>query len=313
MAVGITAVSPGTIFTGGMLVTITGSGFQIPFPLPVVNGVLPDAPPTVQVLFDGLAGDDPQVYTTGQLTVIAPAHDPGAVSVTVQNLDVDGNPVSGQVATLSSAVTYARADLSVLADFTRVNQAVIRLLKQQVIENVSMETSVDFSDQQGQPLKIVAVADLPAVTLSPPATKIRYGEYAEDADSNEENIGINFNRRSTFRTVDITWQVKVYDNNKARWLNLIALVHQVLKGNVFLNIDRDPNDPSKGQVEYEFYPTGELNGDDSPNSSDLLVGKGSVTLYGFWFEDIAGFPEQAVVEKGRQADDVIVTDAAFRP
>lgn len=309
----LSSVTPATIFTGGMLVTLAGSNFQTAYPLPQVSGVLPDPLPTVSVLFDGVEGDDVQVYSSDQLTVIAPAHDPGTVSVTVQNLDQNGAPISGEVVTLSSAVTYARADLSVAADFTRVNQTVIRLLKQQVIANVAMETSVDFSDQQGQPLKIVAIANLPAVTLSMPATRIRYGEYAEDADRNEESIGINFNRRSTFRTIDITWQVKIYDNNKGRALNLLALVHQVLKDNTFLTMDRDPSDRSKGQVQYEFYPSGEFNFDDSANNSDLFVAKGSVTLYGFWFEDVASFPEQAVVEKGSQANDVDFTTSVFRP
>ncbi len=309
----LTSVTPAEIFTGGMLVTLSGTNFQTPYPIPESNGVLPDPLPTVQVLFDGVQGDDVQVYSGTKLTVVAPAHDPATVSVTVNNLDQNGDPVPGETFTLPNAVTYKRADLSVSADFTRVNKTLIRLLKQQVIANVSMATSVDYSDQAGNPLKVSAVASVPAVTISPPSTRLRYGEYAEDADRNEENIGVNFNRRSTFRTIDITWQIRIFDDNEIRALNLLALLHQVLKDNVLLSMDRDPADLSKGKVQYELYPNGEFNFADSPNNSNLFVASGAVTLYGYWFEDIASFPEQAVVEKGVQAETIEVTTGAFRP
>ena len=296
-----------------MLVTITGTGFRTPYPLPSSNGVLPEPIPTVQVLFDGAEGDDVQVYSGTQLTVIAPAHDPGLSAVTIQNLDVSGAPISGETVTHASAVTYARADLAVTADFTRVNKALIRLLKQQVIANVVMSTSVDYSDQAAEALKVTAIAVLPCVTVSPPSLRLRYGEYAEDADRNEQTIGTNFFRRSTFRTVDITWKITIFDDNQMRALNLVALIQQVLKDNVTLTMDRDPSDASKGTVDYEFYPTGEFNFADSPNNSDLRVASGNVTLYGFWFEDIASFPESAVVEQGTQATDVVTTLSTFHP
>lgn len=307
----LVSVTPGTIFTGGMLVTLTGTNFKTAYPLPVSNGVLADVPPTVEVLFDGVAGEDVQVYSATMLTTLAPAHDKGPVTVSVQNLDVDGEAISGELVSLPNAVIYARADLAVTADFTRLNKTLIKLLKQQVIENVAMSTSVDYSDQQGEALKVTSVAKLPCVTISPPSQKIRYGDYAEPAD--EETIGINFVRRSTFQTVDVTWTIRVYDDNQTRALNIVTLVQQVLKTNPFLSMDRDPDDLSKGKVDWDMYPNGEFNFADSANNSDVRMASCTLTLYGYWFEDIAGFPESAVVERGTQVDTVNVQFANFRP
>ncbi len=302
----ITSVSPTTVFTGGMLVTITGSNFRTAYPLPNIDGELPVPPPTVEVSFDGVPGDAALVFSANTLTVIAAPHNPGAATITVKNLDVDGNPIAGEVVSSVAALTYARADLSITADFTRLNRALLSLLKQQIIANVTMSTSVDYSDQEGLALKVVAVAKLPCVTVSPPSLKLRYGEYAQGSERPEVNTGVDFVRRSTFRTVDITWQIRVFDDNQVRALNLVTLIQQVLKDNTFLSMDRDPDDLSKGKVDYEFYPTGEFNFSDSPNNSDVRVAAGSVTAYGFWFEDIAGFPESSVVETGQQTEAIVI-------
>src|SRR5687767_11909854 len=92
----ITAVSPSVIYTGGQMIAVTGTNFRTAYPPPDVDGPLPVPPPTVQVLIGTSAARKVVVSSTTTLTCITPPVEPGAVTVTVKNLDAAGNPIAGE-------------------------------------------------------------------------------------------------------------------------------------------------------------------------------------------------------------------------
>ena len=305
------------MFASGQLVTITGTNFRTAYPAPSVNGPLPAPPPTMAVTIGGVAASSVVVLSSTELTCFTPAGRPGprstpnpAVAISVQNLDVDGNPISGEAATLAAALRFVRADLSIDADFTRVVRALINLLKDQTIENVTKQSSVDFSDTPGaSEFDITQLGDLPCVVLSGPTVK----ENAfYDLDRRlEVAVPGGYQSRLTFLTVDLTFKISGYDNNESRALNLFALVQQVFSINTFLVMDRDAADPSKGKVSYEMVWR-DHQFQDAANISDVRSFTGEVLIRGFQFEDVAGFANR-VVETGGIVDNVEVTSQQFVP
>jgi hypothetical protein len=284
----LASCAPATVFTAGQFVTLTGTNFRLAYPAPDVAGILPVPPPTVAVSFGGVAAERVCVFSATELTCIAPPHDPGAVAVTVQNLDVNGAPIAGEVVTLAAAATYARADLSIESDFTRITRALAKMLKQQIIDNVVITTDTDFSERAGETsFEVVDVGSLPCIVIGIPTTKINM---FYDLDLTPEVVrGAVFDQRRYMRTVDITWKISGYDDKTIRASNLLALTQQVFSINDWLFVDIDPSDLSKGKVQYEM-EAGDFGATGSASNSNVRSFAGEVTIKGFTFEDVAGFP-----------------------
>jgi hypothetical protein len=230
--------------------------------------------------------------------------------VTVQNLDVAGAPIPGEVVEASGLLSFARVDLAIKDDILRIVEVLVTELKRQVIENVSVTTSVDFdSDPDAVRFLGIDFAHLPALCLSGP-------EGARDRFYNaflrptiQDGTGI-YNRRTTFETEDLVFRLLVLDNSGVRLLNLHALVTKFFKSNNNLVVDRDSADATKGTVSYELeggpFVTTSVN-----NDSDLRAFSGSVTVRGYQFEDVTGFPDQLVVERTAEVDDFDVIAVPF--
>jgi len=291
-----TSCAPATIFTGGQFVTITGSNFRTAYPLPDLDGPIPTPPPTVSVQFDGVEAERVAVFSATELTCIAPPHDPGTATIVIRNLDEDGNPISGQIVTAAAGVTYARADLSVEDDFTRVTRALAQLLKRQTIENVVITKDTDFSERAGEvDFNVVDVANLPALVIGLPTTK---EDLFYDLDLTPEIVrGDVYDQRRYMRTVDITWKVSGFDDKSIRASNLLALVQKVFNINDWLYVDVDPTDASKGQVRYEM-DAGDFGFAGAPGNSNVRMFAGEVMIRGFTFEDVASFPGSMIGSTG---------------
>ena len=306
----LTACSPATVFTGGQLVTLTGTGFQVAYPAPNTNGPTPDPLPTVAITFNSKAAKKVRVLSSVSLTCIAPPGSEGAASVNLKNLDTLGAPIAGEAVTSVVVATYARADLSVQDDLERVVREFLQLLKREVIPNVTQTVSADYTDSAGKlEFDITDIASLPCVSVTGPMLKRNkfYGEASEI-----EQRGTSFVQRRYLRTSDLVFKVSGYDNLTARLLRLQSLLTKVLELNTFFEVPRDASDPSKGSVFYE------LDADDfgwstSPNNSDVRGFSGEVTVRGFTFEDVAGFADSQVATKGDQAGTITVTATKFDP
>ena len=300
----LTACAPTVIFTGGQLVTLTGSNFRLPYPLPNVNGPIPVPPPTVAVTVNGTSAEQVRVFSATSLTCLVGASDPGAASITVQNLDVNGNPIGGEVVTVASGLAvFARADLTKEADFTRATKALMTLLKQQTIENVVKTVETDYSSTPGASVfDIPEIASLPCIVVSGPKTK--WNPLYEYDKTPEQSVGsTGFNRRRMIKTVDLTYTVQGFDDHDGRASNLQVLMEQVMVINQWLVLQRDPTDPTQGTVEYEL-EGGDWQNTNAPNMSNVRSFTCEITVKGFQLEYIIGFPNQMVVETGEQVDTI---------
>lgn len=306
----LTACTPTVIFTGGQLVTLTGTNFRLPYPLPTVNGPLPVPPPTVRVTVNGTVAVDVRVLSATSLTCLCGASDPGAAEITVENLDEDGEPIVGETVTESELAAFSRADLTLRSDFTRVTDALILMLRRQVIENVIKTVDTDYASDVGGPVfNIPEIAKLPCIVVSGPKTQKPQYPYV---DTPEITTGETFKRRRLTKVVDLVYSVSGYDNHEMRAQNLQALCDQVATLNTSLEVRRDPEDASKGSVRYDL-EGGYWQDAAAPNASNVKMFTGEITIRGYQLEDITGFPDQMVREMGESVDTIDLSETAFEP
>jgi hypothetical protein len=309
----ITVVTPARIYTGGSLITITGTGFQTRYPVdPSTPHPWPDPLPTVQVLIDGVPARKVVVSSSTSLSCLPTSHDPTAASVTVKNLDVTGAPISGETVTRAGLLTFARVDLAIKADMLTVIEALVTELRRQVIANVSLATSVDFD---GDPSVTVFAgvdrANLPALCLSGPTPTRDRAYNTTPRFETLENDGL-YSRRITAETQDLVFQLLGLDHHTARVQNLHALVTQFFKDNIYLIVPRDPANLALGTVQYELEST-PFSSTSTNNNNDIRSFVGTVTIRGYQFEDVAGFPTQSVLERSSEVSDIEVVSNKFVP
>ncbi len=298
----LTACAPSSVFTGGQLVTLTGTNFRGPYALPA-SGPVPVPPPTMEIRFGGALASNVAWVSSTSVMCQAPNHDPGAVTISLQNLDATGAPISGEAVIVSGLATYARADLTTESDFTRLTRALLLLLTQQTIENVVQTVETDYTDNAGAiEFNFVNTAKLPCVVLSAPTTKTD-AFYDLDLIPERSTGSTTYEQRRLMRTVDVTWKVLVIDDHQVRIQNLLALVQQFFTLNNWLYLDRDPSDLSLGQVRYEMQ-CGEFGSTGIPNNHNLRAFAGDVTIRGFTYEDVAGAPGTMLRRKGGTADTI---------
>ena len=93
----ISSIAPGKGPTmGDFVIGITGTGFRVP-PLPAFGqstGIN-----SVRVEVDGAPSVQVQVFDATFLTVLMPKHGVGNVPIRIDNLDVNGAPISGETVT----------------------------------------------------------------------------------------------------------------------------------------------------------------------------------------------------------------------
>lgn len=268
------------------LVQILGSGFQMP-PAPAATGKTTTPNPSVRVLFGTVPSDDVGVVTEGMLHVLTPIHDQGAVDITIQNIDQQGNVVAGEQVTATAAYTYARPNLNAREANESLLAYVVRTLlqemKRQILENVELTTNVDFDDSPTDMANIAALASLPGLVLAGPQLRENrlYGlnELREDVD-------LEFIQQAQLRpgyTVDLVFTVIGVDDTAQRHLNLMQETIGFFHQNQLLVVP-DPVDPTQF-VEFEMLietPPSIVGG---PNNSNLRAFSGTVAVLGVTLDD----------------------------
>jgi hypothetical protein len=295
---------------GRLLVELVGSGFRRQTALPEAVGSVAIASPGVRVLIQGRAAQDVRVLSEDRLACVVPGGDPGPADVVVQNLDAAGAPVPGELAIARSAFTYVRQPLAVEADLTRLVRALLQELKRQVLDNVVLTVHTDFDADVGAELQLATIARLPALVLIGP-------ELAEDRffslnQQPELATGPNhFVQRRVPYTVDLGFTVIGVSDHTTELLNLMAATQLFFHRNPYLELDRDPADPSAGRVRYEMdiARDGDLRVTSQPNASNVRSFSGRIVVRGFDLEDLAGFPGEGVVSRGVVTGDVVVAPA----
>lgn len=217
----------------------------------------------VAVTFDDVAGEVVSVRPEGAgfaVQVRTPAHAEAVVDIVVRNLDAAGAPVPGEVATLPGAYRFLRPRIVKEADLTRLVRALLRELKRQVIENVSLSVAVDFDDTPLDGLDVVTVAKVPSLVLSGP--RLKENRFFSSNEPHEEVVaspsGPELQRRRPGYTVDVEFGLTGASDRAVELLNLVAAVAKFFSRNRWLELPRDPDDASKGTARWELDPAGDL-------------------------------------------------------
>lgn len=314
----IASLSPIAGHTGGRtLVEIDGTGFRLPSVLSPVRGIVPESPPSVRVTFGGVPALEVRVVSTSLLYAITPIANPGTVDVTVTNIDDAGSALSGQSVTQSGGYTFALPDLTAESDLTRVIRAFMQELKRQILPNVSWPASVDYDDDTQDMRSITKIPKLPGLVLA--ETTLKENDfYALREPVTVEHQDGTFTEYEPPTTVDVMVTLVGVSNSSQELLNLSAATKRFFRKNAYLAMARDPNDPSKGSVQYE------LTAHESPdvklavtsNDSDIRHFSMTVSIIGFDIEQLNGLvlrhpgdggaDREAVTRTGGQVDTVLL-------
>ena len=244
----INTVTPNNGSSGdNELVKIAGSGFS----------------ENLSVLFDSKPAEVIVVREEGGESIAdvkTPGHEPSLVTVTVINLDSEGEPIPGEQAVLSDAYRFKRSELIQETDLTRLIRTIIRNIKQQLIENTSITVSVDYDDTSLDGLDVVAISKLPSLVLSGPSVEEnRFFSTNEPRDFMVESVlGPEVIRHDPPFTVDLNFTITVASDRTVELLNLMAAVATFLSRNRWLEMERDPSSPDLGTVKWEMAPVGEF-------------------------------------------------------
>jgi hypothetical protein len=231
---------------GGELVLIAGTGFA-------------DA---VSILFGTVPAEVVAVYTLSGVStaeVRAPAHDAGTVSLSLQNLDSSGNVITGELAALANAYTFARPNLTVESVLVRIVRQLIRDLKRELLTNTNISVSVDYDDTRDDAAP-VAVASLPGIVISGPDISENRFYSSNEAEETVVAVGdsYEFSRKRPAFTADLRFRLTCVARRTTEKLNLQTAVIRFFNRKLFVELDRDPDDPTAGTVKWELSPDGDL-------------------------------------------------------
>jgi hypothetical protein len=233
--------------------------------------------------------------------------------VTVKNLDVSGNPIAGESVSATTLLRAQRADLTIETDLTRLERTLIRELKRQVLENVLKTASVDYDGTPGGAFEVPDIATLPALALQGPQV-IDNRFYDTELQLETDDGAGSWVKRRTFKTVNLTYRFVLMDTSQVRNMNLLALMLQFLQNNSYIEMLRVAGDLTKGTIQYEMNQMGEFTTFTGSSEADIRGFSGSLVIRGFQVEDVAGFVEQMVAERGRTVDnDVVVGSLTYLP
>ena len=304
----IESISPSDgLAEGRTLVEITGTGFALPPAPPLAGPTDGNLPETVEVIFgdrrasDVRVRDDPARPPDGTVLVcLSPPFggDPkdlspvAPVDVTLRNLDpVTGEPVPGEEATLVGGYGYRRPSIVEESDLARLVRTVLRDLKRQVMENVSLTVSTDYDDDTSDGLNIAMVSKLPALVLVGPelAESRPYSTNVPAEEAAGEDI---FNRRLPPRTVDLEFTLVGVSDHTMQLLNLMSACSRFFARNTRIEMPRDQADPSKGSVRWDMDLVEPFKVTGRPSESNVRSFSGTFAIRGFDVD------EGIVYEKG---------------
>jgi hypothetical protein len=216
-----TLTPPQGLASGRERVIIGCSNVRVPTPPPSTEPS-GDYIPTASVTFDGVDADLVAVLSHTRILAVTPAYEghpntlPAVVDVVIANLDDDGNPIGGESATLVEGFTFKRPDMTEVSALQWLSRQVLRDLRRNLIDNVALSSSPDWSDDPAT--SIAAIAKLPAILIEGPELT-RNTFYAYDdvrAAAFSDGVGLN----AAPLCADVTWDIILLARRKVEALNI---------------------------------------------------------------------------------------------
>jgi len=308
----ISSISPAFGHTGGReFVRMDGGNFRLP-PAPPGSGPVPNANDTVAVELNGKRALRVVVASSSRLYFVTPIQDPGKVTVVVRNLDDDGVPISLESAALIDGFEYRLPPLTGKENegiLARVTRALLQELKRQVLPNTNLTVSVEYDPSTGDDRNYIDPASLPALTLFGPALIRNKVNFRNVGDIETSDPGEFLQRRAP-RTHDANFTLVGLADKTIELLNLMEALQLFVDRNPYLEMLRDADDPSKGTVRYEmdFAPGGDLRVGGQADDSDIRNFRGEIYVRGIELASVAGFGDDAVVDRGAALADGVTLD-----
>lgn len=312
----ISAITPNTVHTGGKsLVEITGTNFKVPTLPPPANEPYTTAAPTIAVLFGAVEALEVSVVSTTRLFALVPRspieisgatnYGEGSVDVTIRNLDDNGDPIPSEEVVETNGLSYLRVQLATESDFQRLIRQIVNEFRCQMIPNVQITAHTDFDSDPSDAANITDLAELPGIVLVGPSLR-ENRLFSQNAPITEEaSTPGEYLRRRVGYTVDLEFSIVGVSNLTAELVNLMAVVNGFFEKNKFLELARDPSNPSLGTVSYEIDLTedGDITVSGSPNDSNIRVFSGRFVIRGFDMQDLTGFTNDQTIGRTAVTDD----------
>lgn len=297
------------------MVDVSGAGFRLP-PVPgpgKTDGVLK---PTVEVLFGTEPAELVQVLSDDRLFVSLPIHDAGSVSVTIRNLDDNGDPIVGEEVVAAGAFEFVAPSYftgeAKESELTRLVRTLVLELRRQVIGSVAIGTHTDYDEATNAELFVAELSSIPGLVLiGPDLSENRF--YSSNArgehDVTPGDPDTEFVETREPYTVDLMFSFVGFSDRVMELLNLQSGVLEFFRRNTTLSMDRDRSDPTKGKVSYEldFAPDGEPKRSGQTNASNLVSFAGRMVIRGFDHDHfvgteaggtIGGVPKSEIIQRG---------------
>jgi len=317
---------------GRTMFEITGTNFRLPPALPA-GPTNKKTQQTVQVLFGTEEAISVKVVSSTLVRAVNRAIDPGILGLTLKNLDDNGDPIVGETATLSSAITFKRPAIRAEAnaagevlrtnesELTRVVRRLLYELKRQIISNVSLTTHTDYLDPEtGSAISTVNMSRLPGLILiGPDLVENRIYSLNDPPSFDEGTPDTDFAITRAPYTVDLQFEIIGMSNFMSEILNLMHAATMFFESNKYIRLQKDPDDLSKGFVEYEmdfvvddqFKMAG---GSVAGEASNLRQFSGKMEIRGFDLDQLAGInsgnangiPLHEIIDRSRTQDDIQV-------
>lgn len=305
---------------GGNVVEIYGDNFQLPPAAPTTNVSTgsEDNPPTVEVLFNGVASPRVEVVRSNCLRAIAPGSPlqaitaaglvspEGLVSITVRNIDGTGVLIPTEEIILADAYTYTRAGLTAadVGTVAYIDQEFMLRWIRDTIDNVSKGSHTEWDPSTADDLNIIAIAEMPAIVLvgpDLPENSFYSVRELQELDLGDGTVALV----APPRTVDFTYDVILIADNEAQMMALVQLVTDFVKQTSKFTIDRCPDDLALGTITYELEQVSALTRQSRPNNSNVRSYTTTVVLRGIDIDRAPGFG--ALVPRAETAVPVLGT------
>jgi hypothetical protein len=272
MALTITTMTPATGKTGGReFVLIQGTDFNI-----LVNT---DGTSKMQVFFGTELATRVRVRSVTELDCLTPIHDPGLVNVKVRNT------VGPVEATLTNGFTYGKPVIGGLTnqtDLWRVIDALVVEFRRQVIDEVTLGSSLEWDELPGDGVRFAKLAKVPCIVLEGPRVRSSGGVLQNSGEPWTDLGSSVFKRHRRQDIMDLQFLLFGVDDHRVRMFNLLREVIDFFRRNDVLKVLRDPVNPGAGFLEIDMRPPQpeDWGTNVRGNKSDLKFFQGPFTLFG---------------------------------
>lgn len=296
----VTSITPDLGHTGGKaLIEIIGTNFRTPTPQVAPNdGPMPVAPPSVEVLFGGVASPKVAWLSETRLYVQTPEVAEANVDVEVRNIDDSGVLIPGETVTVTDGFSFRLPQLTIESDLVAMIRTLLQSVKRQVHPNTIITVDTDFDDTTADLLNITKVATVPAIVIQGPELEENRFYSRNEKPQTDVVAEEFFEKDEPAYTCDVMFDVVLMSNKKVEHLNLTNAMLAYFKKNKTL-----PH-PSNGETqEIEWLPAGEPNAIPRSSNDNLRVSRGAMIIRGVDLGEFHGFSRDLVVRALRRTLD----------